>query len=112
MMVFPGYRVLLKVSQLIWLTFYFILGLKSFRTTQSILSGIEVVHIIKKTIFSGDKSLKKQVKFIHRLYGMAALEQISLGFYIPRNFCTRTIITTLLGIVKHKLRALVSIFSF
>lgn len=49
------------------------LGLKSFRTVKSILSGIEAMHIIKKGQFTlQDKSVQNQVKFIHQLFGMAA----------------------------------------
>ncbi|PGT61165.1 IS6 family transposase, partial [Bacillus cereus] len=49
------------------------LGLKSFRTAKSILSGIEVMHIIKKgPLTLKDKSVQNQVKFIHQLFGMAA----------------------------------------
>ncbi|MGE6896743.1 DDE-type integrase/transposase/recombinase, partial [Priestia flexa] len=49
------------------------LGLKSFRTAKSILSGIEAMHIIKKgQLALRDKSVHNQVKFIHQLFGMAA----------------------------------------
>ena len=49
------------------------LGLKSFRTAKSILSGIEAMHIIKKgQLALRDKSVQNQVKFIHQLFGMAA----------------------------------------
>lgn len=49
------------------------LGLKSFHTAKSILSGIEVMHIIKKgQLALRDKSIQNQVKFIHQLFGIAA----------------------------------------
>ena len=49
------------------------LGLKSFRTAKSILSGIEAMHIIKKgQLALPDKSVQNQVKFIHQLFGIAA----------------------------------------
>ncbi|MEK5246641.1 IS6 family transposase [Bacillus sp. FSL R9-9530] len=49
------------------------LGLKSFRTAKSILSGIEAMHIIKKgQLILRDKSVKNEVKFIHQLFGMTA----------------------------------------
>lgn len=49
------------------------LGLKSFRTTTSIISGIEAMHIIKKVQLAlRDKSVQNQVKFIPQLFGMAA----------------------------------------
>ena len=49
------------------------LGLKSFRTAKSILSGIEAMHIIKKgQLALRDKSVHNKVKFIHQLFGMAA----------------------------------------
>lgn len=49
------------------------LGLKSFRTVKSLLSGIEAMHIIKKgQLALPDKSVQNQVKFIHQLFGMAA----------------------------------------
>lgn len=49
------------------------LGLKSFRTAKSILSGIEAIHIIKKgQLILRDKSVQNEVKLIHQLFGMAA----------------------------------------
>jgi transposase-like protein len=49
------------------------LGLKSFRTATSILSGIETMHIIKKgQLILRDKSVQNEIKFIHQLFGMAA----------------------------------------
>ncbi len=48
------------------------LGLKSFRTAKSILSGIEAMHIIKKgQLILRDKSVQNEMKFIHQLFGMA-----------------------------------------
>ena len=48
------------------------LGLKSFRTATSILSGIEAMHIIKKgQLVLRDKSVQNQVKFIHQLFEIA-----------------------------------------
>ncbi len=42
------------------------LGLKSFRTAKSILSGIEAMHGIKKgQLTLQDKSVKSPMKFIH-----------------------------------------------
>ncbi len=49
------------------------LGLKSFRTAKSILSGIETMHSIKKgKLALRDKSVQNQVKFIQQLFGIAA----------------------------------------
>jgi transposase, IS6 family len=49
------------------------LGLKSFRTATSIISGLEAMHIIKKRqLVLQDKSVQNQVKFIHQLFGIAA----------------------------------------
>jgi transposase, IS6 family len=49
------------------------LGLESFRTAKSILSGIEAMHIMKKGQSAlRDQSVQNQVKFIHQLFGMAA----------------------------------------
>ncbi|EJS45667.1 IS6 family transposase [Bacillus cereus] len=49
------------------------LGLKSFRTATSILSGIEAMHIIKKgQLILRNKSVQNEIKFIHQLFGMAA----------------------------------------
>ncbi|EJV55150.1 Integrase catalytic region [Bacillus mycoides] len=49
------------------------LRLKSFRTAKSILSGIEALHIIKKSqLILRDKSVQNEVKFIHQLFGMVA----------------------------------------
>ncbi|MED1569124.1 DDE-type integrase/transposase/recombinase [Bacillus paramycoides] len=49
------------------------LGLNSFRTATSIISGIEAMHMVKKgQLVLLDKSVQNQVKFIHQLFGMAA----------------------------------------
>ncbi|KRF53845.1 transposase [Bacillus sp. Soil531] len=49
------------------------LGLKSFHTATSIISGIEAMHIIKKgQLTSWNQSVQNQVKFIHQLFGIAA----------------------------------------
>ncbi|MGG0726648.1 IS6 family transposase [Bacillus paramycoides] len=50
-----------------------ILGLKSFHTAKSILSGIEAMHIIKKgQLILRDKCVQNVMKFIHQLFGIAA----------------------------------------
>jgi len=57
------------------------LGLKSFRTAKSILSGIEAMHIIKKgQLILRDKSVKDEMRFIHQLFERG-------------NLCTRTVIS-------------------
>ncbi len=49
------------------------LGLKSFRTATSIISGIEAMHMIKKEqIDLRDQSVQNQKEFIHRLFGLTA----------------------------------------
>ncbi|MGG0726900.1 IS6 family transposase [Bacillus paramycoides] len=49
------------------------LGLKSFHTAKSILSGIEAMHLIKKgQLILRDKCVQNEMKFIHQLFGMAA----------------------------------------
>lgn len=49
------------------------LGLKSFHTATSIISGIEAMHIIKKRqLTSWNHSAQNRVKFIHQLFGIAA----------------------------------------
>ncbi len=49
------------------------LGLKSFRTATSIISGLEAMHIIKKRqLVLQDKSVQNQVEFIHQLFGIVA----------------------------------------
>jgi transposase-like protein len=49
------------------------LGLKSFRTATSIISGIEAMHMIKKgQLVLQDKSARNQVEFIHELFGITA----------------------------------------
>ncbi|PGD30490.1 IS6 family transposase, partial [Bacillus pseudomycoides] len=49
------------------------LGLKSFRTATSIISGIEAMYMVKKgQLVLLDKSVQNQVKFIHQLFGIAA----------------------------------------
>jgi transposase-like protein len=48
------------------------LGLKSFRTATYILSGIEVMHMLKKKqVHQQVKSVQNQREFIHGLYGIA-----------------------------------------
>ncbi|PDX97239.1 IS6 family transposase, partial [Bacillus pseudomycoides] len=49
------------------------LGLKSFRTATSIISGIEAMHVVKKgQLVLLEKSVQNQVEFIHQLFGIAA----------------------------------------
>jgi len=49
------------------------LGLKSFHTATYILSGIEVMHMIKKKqVHQGVKSAQNQKEFIHKLFGLAS----------------------------------------
>ncbi|MED4256511.1 IS6 family transposase [Priestia megaterium] len=49
------------------------LGLKSFRTATYILSGIEVMHMLKKKqVHQGVKSAQNQKEFIHKLFGLAS----------------------------------------
>ena len=49
------------------------LGLKTFHTATSIISGIEAIHIIKKRqLTSRNQSVQDQVKLIHQLFGIAA----------------------------------------
>ncbi|MED4237585.1 IS6 family transposase [Priestia megaterium] len=49
------------------------LGLKSFSTATSVISGIEAMHMVKKgQLVLWDKSVQNQVKFIHELFGVAA----------------------------------------
>lgn len=49
------------------------LGLKSFKTAPSILSGVEAMNMIKKEqIDLRDPSVQNQKKFIHQLFGLTA----------------------------------------
>ncbi|PFZ18115.1 IS6 family transposase [Bacillus wiedmannii] len=49
------------------------LGLKSFKTAISILSGVEAMHMIKKEqIDLRYQSVQNQKKFIHQLFGLTA----------------------------------------
>lgn len=49
------------------------LDLKSFRTAKVIISGIEVMHMIKKKqVYQEVKSVPNQVRFIHQLFGIAS----------------------------------------
>jgi len=49
------------------------LGLKLFRTAKAIISGIEVIHMIKKKqVYQEVKSVPNQVRFIHQLFGIAS----------------------------------------
>ncbi|RAN75090.1 DDE-type integrase/transposase/recombinase, partial [Bacillus sp. SRB_331] len=48
------------------------LGLKSFDTAISILSGIEAMHMIKKEqINLRNQSIQNQKEFVHQLFGLA-----------------------------------------
>jgi hypothetical protein len=48
------------------------LGLKSFDTATSILSGVESMHMIKKEqIALWNQSVQNQKEFIHQLFGLA-----------------------------------------
>jgi len=49
------------------------LGLKSFRTAKAIISGIEIMHMIKKKqVYQEVKSVQNEVRFIHQLFGIAS----------------------------------------
>ncbi|USL45641.1 IS6 family transposase [Priestia megaterium] len=49
------------------------LGLKSFHTATSIISGIEAMHIIKKgQLASRNQSVQNQKEFIHKLFELAS----------------------------------------
>jgi transposase-like protein len=49
------------------------LGLKSFRTATYILSGIVVMHMLKKKqVHQEVKSVQNQKEFIHKLFGLAS----------------------------------------
>ncbi|MDR0132783.1 IS6 family transposase [Priestia megaterium] len=49
------------------------LGLKSFRTSKKILSGMEAMHMLrKKQVFLREKPVQNQKEFIHQLFGLTA----------------------------------------
>jgi transposase-like protein len=49
------------------------LGFKSYETTTSILSGIEVMHMVKKgQLHRQVKSAQNEVEFIHKLFGISS----------------------------------------
>ncbi|VXC59869.1 transposase (fragment) [Bacillus mycoides] len=49
------------------------LGLKSFDTAISILSGVEAMHMIKKEqINLRNQSIQNQKEFVHQLFGLVA----------------------------------------
>jgi transposase-like protein len=49
------------------------LGLKSFDTAISILSGVEAIHMIKKEqINLRNQSIQNQKEFVHQLFGLVA----------------------------------------
>ncbi|MDM5186222.1 IS6 family transposase [Bacillus sp. DX4.1] len=49
------------------------LGLKSFYTTKSIISGIEAMHMVKKgQLVLPGKSVQNQKEIIHKLFGLAS----------------------------------------
>jgi hypothetical protein len=44
----------------------------TFRTAKAMISGIEVMHMVKKgQLVLQDKSAQNQVKIIHKLFGIA-----------------------------------------
>ena len=49
------------------------LGLKTFRTAKQIIYGIEVMHMLKKEqLPQRGKSVKNEIEFIHRLFGVVS----------------------------------------
>jgi transposase-like protein len=49
------------------------LGLRSFRTATYILSGIEIMHMLKKKqVYQEVKSTQGRKEFIHQLFGLAS----------------------------------------
>ncbi|MCM3100303.1 transposase, partial [Priestia megaterium] len=49
------------------------LGLKSFHSAKSVISGIEAMHMIKKgQLVLRDESVQNQKEFIHKLFGLAS----------------------------------------
>jgi hypothetical protein len=49
------------------------LGLKAFYSAKSVISGIEVMHMIKKgQLVLREKSVQNQKEFIHKLFGLAS----------------------------------------
>ncbi|ETT80128.1 transposase [Bacillus cereus] len=49
------------------------LGLKSFQTAKKILSGIEVMHMLrKKQVFLRERSVQNQKQYIYKLFGLTA----------------------------------------
>lgn len=50
-----------------------VLGLKLFRTVTYILSGIEIMHMLKKKqVYQEVKSAQGRKGFIHQLFGLAS----------------------------------------
>ncbi|PGE89335.1 hypothetical protein COM62_30435, partial [Bacillus pseudomycoides] len=47
------------------------LGLKSFKTAPSILSGIEAMHMMKKGQLVLNKSVQNQKQFMNKLFGLS-----------------------------------------
>lgn len=49
------------------------LGLKTFRTAKQIICGVEVMHMLKKgQLPQREKSVKNEIEFIHRLFGVVS----------------------------------------
>jgi transposase-like protein len=49
------------------------LGFKSFKTATFILSGVEAMHMMKKgQLHRQVKSIQNELKFIHKLFGIAS----------------------------------------
>ncbi|MFD0769228.1 IS6 family transposase, partial [Bacillus sp. CGMCC 1.60114] len=49
------------------------LGFKSYKTATSILSGVEAMHMLKKgQLYPQVKSAQNEVRFIHKLFGIAS----------------------------------------
>jgi transposase, IS6 family len=49
------------------------LGLKTFGTAKQIICGVEVMHMLKKgQLLQREKSVKNEIEFIHRLFGVVS----------------------------------------
>ncbi|WP_342048535.1 IS6 family transposase [Bacillus sp. OTU530] len=49
------------------------LGLKTFRTANQIICGVEVMHMMKKgQLQQGVKSVQSEIEFIHKLFGVVS----------------------------------------
>lgn len=48
------------------------LGLKTLRTAKQVIYGVEVMYMLKKGQLPEGESVKSEIEFIHKLFGVAS----------------------------------------